>query len=243
MRMLTPLVLLLAGTAACGGRAAPDDLPSDPAALVLQVEELHSSPRPWERGQLPRFSLYGGGRVIVAAGGSDALRSAREYRLSSDGYRDLVDRAYSAHLDRGRELPDQAETDASLLVITLSTPDGERTTRVAAPDAGGGDRDRINDFVRALPAAPADAAAYRPSAIALLATAGVGADPAPRPWPSGRLDQGIRTRQGLCTVAPEAGPIVAVRQEDSRWSSGGRVFAVVGRPLLPEEHTCPDIDR
>jgi hypothetical protein len=237
------LVLLLAGMAACGGRTAPDDLPADPAALVLQVEELHSGPRPGDRGQLPQFSLYGGGRVIVPSGGSAALRSAREYRLSADGYRDLIDRAYAARLDRAGEFADRSETDASLLVVTLSTPDGVRTTRVTAPDAGGGDRDRINDFVRALPAAPADAAPYRPSAIAILATGGVGSDPAPRPWPLGPLDQGIRTRQGLCTVVPEAGPIEGVRQEDSRWSSGGRVFAVVARPLLPDEHACPDIDR
>jgi hypothetical protein len=99
------VVVLLAGTAACGGRAAPEDLSSDPATLVLQVEELHSSPRPWVRGQLPRFSLYGGGRVIVPAGGSAALRSAREYRLSPDGYRDLVDRAYTARLDRPASSP------------------------------------------------------------------------------------------------------------------------------------------
>jgi len=242
MRMMAPVIVLLAGTAACGGRAAPDDLPSDPAALVLQVEELHSSPRPWERGQVPRFSLYGGGRVIAASGGSAALRSAREYQLSPDDYRELVERAYDTRLDRAEELANESETDASLLVITLSTPDGVRTTRVTAPDAGGGDRDRIQDFVRALPAAPADAAAYRPSAIALLATGGVGSDAAVRPWPSGRLDQGVRTRQGLCTVAGEAGPIEGVRQEESRWSSGGRVFAVVGRPLLPEEHGCPDVD-
>jgi hypothetical protein len=180
--------------------------------------------------------------VTPSDASQDALRSAREYQMSPDGYRDLVDRAYAARLDRAGELAHQAETDASLLVITLSTPDGVRTTRVTAPDAGGGDRDRIKDFVRALPAAPADAAANRPSAIAVLATGGVGTDGAARPWPSGPLNQGIRTRQGLCTVVREAGLIEGVRQEESRWGSGGRVFAVVGHPLLPEEHACPDID-
>jgi hypothetical protein len=117
-----------------------------------------------------------------------------------------------------------------------------QTTPVSAPDAGGGDRHRIRDFVRALPAAPANAAAYRPSAITVLATGGVGSEPAPRPWPSSPLDQGTRTRQGWCAVAPEAGPIEGVRQEESRWSSGGRLYAVVGRPLLPDEHACPEID-
>jgi hypothetical protein len=243
MRMIAPVVLLLAGTAACGGRAAPNDLPSDPAALVLRVEERHSSPRPWELGQLPGFSLYGGGRVVVASGGSDALRSAREYQLSTKAYRKLIGRAYAARLDQAGEFPHQGETDASAQIITLSTPEGVRTTRVTAPDAGGGGRDRIEDFVRGLPAAPADAATYRPSAIALLAIAGVGSEVAARPWPSSPLEQGIRTGQGLCTVVRDADPIEGVRQEESRWDSGGQVFAVVGRPLLPEEHACPDIDR
>lgn len=240
--MMAPAALVLAGTAACGGGpAAPEDLPADPAALVLRVEELHSSPRPWELGPLPGFSLYGGGRVIAASGGADALRSAREFRLSPDAYRDLLGRAYAARLDRAGELAHEGETDASALVLTLSTPDGVRTTRVTAPDAGGGDRDRINDFVQALPAAPADAAAYRPAAIAMLAVGGVGTASAARP--SAPLDQGIRTDQGRCAVVRDAGPIQGVRQEQSRWSSGGRVYAVLGRPLLPEEHDCPDIDR
>lgn len=242
MRRLAPVVLLLAGMAACAGPEAPDNLPSDPAVLVLQVTELPSSPRPWERGQLPRFSLYGGGRVIVPAGGGDALRTAREYQLSADGYRDLMDRAYASRLDRSREVADPAQTDASLLVIKLRTPHGVRTTRITAPDAGGEARERIDTFVRRLPAVPADAATYQPAAIAVLATGGVGADPAARRWPFDPLGQGTRTRQGVCTVLAAAGPLEGLGQEASRWSSEGRVFAVVGRPLLPGEHACQDID-
>lgn len=210
---------------------------------MLWVEELHSSPRPWGAG---------------AAAGLLALRRRAGHRRVRRRRRpalrpgipavpgrlpDLLGRAYAARLDRAGELAHEGETDASALVLTLSTPDGVRTTRVTAPDAGGGDRDRINDFVQALPAAPAAAAAYRPAAIAMLAVGGVGTDSAARPWPSAPLDQGIRTDQGRCAVVRDAGPIQGVRQEQSRWSSGGRVYTVLGRPLLPEEHDCPDIDR
>ncbi|GAA4603786.1 hypothetical protein GCM10023107_65450 [Actinoplanes octamycinicus] len=236
-------VLLLAGMAACGGRAAPDDLPADPDVLVLQVAEQRSIPHPWDLGPLPEFSLYGSGRVIVPAGGSAALRSAREFQLSPDAFRDVVDRAYEARLDRGEEIADEPHTDASLLVITLATADGVRTTRVVAPDAGGGDRSRIESFVRALPAAPADAAAYRPPAVALLAVAGAGSEPPVRPWPGTPLDQGVRTQQGRCTVAGDAAPLAGLPQDASRWSSGGKIYTVLARPLLPGEHGCPDLDR
>ncbi|BCJ47048.1 hypothetical protein GCM10010168_34320 [Actinoplanes ianthinogenes] len=234
MRMTALLAVVLAGTASCG-RAGPESLPAGPATLVLQVTVSPSSPRPWERGQVPRFSLYGGGRVIVPAGGDDALRSAREYRLSPGAYRDLVDRAYSAGLDRGGEIDNRAETDSSLLTITLSTAGGVRTTRVVAPDDG----DDVSEFVRTLPETPADAIAYRPVAVAVLATGGVGSEGTVRPWPLEPLERGTRTEAGLCTVTTTAVPFAGTPQEESRWSSGGKVYAVVGRPLLPAEPGCP----
>lgn len=33
------------------------------------------------------------------------------------------------------------------------------------------------------------------------------------------------------------------RQEDSRWSSASKTFAVSFRPLLPDEHSCKDINQ
>ncbi|WIM99426.1 hypothetical protein ACTOB_003077 [Actinoplanes oblitus] len=242
-RIAALAVLLVATTAACGGRAAPDDLPADPDTLVLRVAEYPSSPRPGGRGQVPRFSLYGGGRVVVPAGDGDAMRTAREYRLSPADYRDLLDRAYGAGLDRAGDINEQSQTDSAQLTITLATPDGARTTRVTASEAGGGDRARINAFVSSLPATPPDASAYRPSAVALLAIDGVGDAGAVRAWPLGPLSQGTSTRQGLCTVTREAVPLGRTSQDRSRWRSDDKIFAVVARPLLPDERTCLDLDR
>ncbi|WP_433271578.1 hypothetical protein ACQPZF_12765 [Actinosynnema sp. CS-041913] len=240
--------LLVVGLVACA--TGPDSLPSDPATLVLRVDEQHSGLRPWERGPIPKFSLYGGGRVVVPGEGTDALRAAREYRLAADDYRELVADAYAAGLDRARDHPYDEQTDASLLRITLDTPNGVQTTRVTAPEAGGsGDRGAALAFARSLPAPPESATGYQPTSLAVLATGGVGQDAPAEPWPSGPLERGTSTGEGLCTVV--SGDDLAVvlrlaqgrRQEDSRWTSGGSTFVVSFRPLLPDERTCEDLDR
>jgi hypothetical protein len=245
--------LLLAGVTACGAppEKATGPLPSDPTTLVLRVNELHSSPRPWERGQLPQFSLYGGGRVIVPDSGTEALRSAHEYQLAEDSYRALIADAYTAGLDHDHDHAYQGQTDASLLVVTFRTPNGVRTTRVTAPEVrGSGDRRRVLDFVRSLPRPPNATTAYRPTGLTVLATGGVDqGNIQPQPWPLRPLDQGTRTQEGLCAVVngDDLAQVLRLaqgkRQEDSRWSSVGKTFAVSFRPLLPDEHSCQDIDQ
>ncbi|MGW7081998.1 hypothetical protein ACWGH2_00645 [Streptomyces sp. NPDC054871] len=250
--LLPLLPLLLVAVTACGTEAGDPPAPappSDPRTLVLRVQELHSSPRPWDRGDLPRFSLYGGGHVIAPARTQGALRTAVKYRLTPARYRDLTDAAHAAGLAHARRHEDTTSTDASLLTVTHRTPDGLRSTRVTAPEAGGeGDRGRVLDFVRTrVPPAPSDtpppgAAAYRPAALAILATGGVGADDATaRPWP-------LRPIAGRCEVVTGE-DLVRARQlalgarQNTRWSSGGTLYAVAFRPLLPDEHTCRDLDR
>ncbi len=246
MRAL-PAVGLLFVLAAC--TAGPDSLPSDDKTLVLRVDELHSGLRPWERGPLPRFSLYGGGRVVVPGEGAGALRSAREYKFSAEDYRALVQAAYSAGLDRAREHTYEGQTDASLLLIALGTPSGVQTTRITAPEAGGnGERGQALEFARSLPRPPESTSEYRPTELAVLATGGV-ADGGAQPWPLFPLELGAPTGNGTCTVV-KGDELTAVlrlaqdiRQEDSRWTSAGKTFAVSFRPLLPDEHSCADLDR
>ncbi|HEX6683904.1 MAG TPA: hypothetical protein VF062_13965 [Candidatus Limnocylindrales bacterium] len=216
---------------------------------MLRVAESHSNPYPWDLGPLPRFSLYGGGRVIVAEQGKAAVRSAREFKLSAEQYRELVERAYAAGLWQSASHEYTDQTDSSVLLVTLRTEEGTSTTRVVAPEVDrGGARERVLDFVAGLPATPGTAGGYRPSALAVLATGGVDdGGKAPRPWPMHPLNTGTRTREGQCVVVTGAELDRALDlgkdlvAKDSRWSSDAKTFAVSFRPLLPDERHCADL--
>ncbi|MDQ0604653.1 hypothetical protein QF037_008998 [Streptomyces canus] len=247
--------VLLAGTSvACGGQSssregAPPVASAPPDLLVLRTQESHSGPAPWELGRLPGFSLYGGGRVIVPGEPAGALQTAREFPLSGPQYERIMTDARAAGLGRARTYEDSRSTDASLLRVTLRTTGGVRTTRIAAPEAGGtGSRGELLEYVERLPDAPRGAREFRPTALAVLATSGVSAGSASAtPWPLRPLSEGTWTREGRCTVLTgqaltQAQHLARDARQDSRWTSGGSLYAVSFRPLLPDEHTCRDLD-
>lgn len=228
--------------AACGAELAAPDVAPD--TLVLRAQEVRSGPAPWEMGQLPDFSLYGGGRVVVAAEPAGALEQAREFQLTIQEFERLVADAGAAGLDESRTYEDTDTTDASLLVVSLRTNDGVRTTRIAAPEESGG---LAVEYVERLPEAPQGAHEFRPTALAVLATSGVGEGLAAEPWPLHPLAEGVRTSEGRCTVVTgdeltTAARLAANARQETLWSSGDTLYAVSFRPLLPDEHTCEDID-
>jgi hypothetical protein len=244
-------VLVLAGPmTACGGDSASPELnASAPDTLVLRAQELRSGPAPWELGQLPAFSLYGGGRVLVAGNPAGALQQARDFQLPAPEFEQLVADAGAAGLGQARTYEDTDSTDASLLVVSLRTTDGIRTTRIAEPEAQGARSPRrVAEYVKRLPSAPREAHEFQPTALAVLATSGVSkGSTAAVPWPMRPLAEGIRTRQGMCTLVTggeltEAMRLAASAEQQTRWSSGGKLYAVSFRPLLPDEHTCGDVD-
>ncbi|MFJ2237962.1 hypothetical protein [Streptomyces sp. NPDC087859] len=154
-----------------------------------------------------------------------------------------------AGLGRARGYEDSGSTDASLLRVTLRTTEGLRTTRIAAPEAGGtGSRRELLEYVDRLPDAPRGAREFRPTAPAVLATSGVSAGSASvTPWPLRPLSDGTWTREGRCTVLTDEALTQVQRlardaRQDSRWTSGGSLYAVSFRPLLPDGHTCRDLD-
>ncbi|MFI6340253.1 hypothetical protein [Streptomyces sp. NPDC050535] len=103
-------------------------------------------------------------------------------------------------------------------------------------------------YVERLADAPRGTREFRPTAPAVLATGGVGAGSVPAaPWSLRPLTEGIRTREDRYTVLTGdtlTGALGLARgaRQDSRWSSGGRLYAVSFPPLLPDEHTCRDLD-
>ena len=240
---VSAVLLLAAPTVACDGE--PDQVPhAAPDTLVLRVQEQRSGPAPWELGRLPAFSLYGEGRVVVPVESTSALQQAREFRLPAQEFEWLVANAGWAGLDQARTYEDPNSTDGSLLMVSLRTADGVRTTRVTDPEAGS----QVAAYVEGLPGAPRGASEFQPTALAVLATAGVSDGPAAAvPWPLHLLAEGTRTTQGRCTVVTgdaliEAARLAASAEQETRWSSGGSLYAVSFRPLLPDEHSCGDID-
>ncbi|GAB3969623.1 hypothetical protein V1634_21345 [Plantactinospora veratri] len=233
--------------------------PADPGTLVLQLREWRSMTPPYERAELPEFTLYGGGRVIVGAGWDGSVYRAREYRLDQDRYRQLYRLAHAAGLARARHLDEpMPATDGSLLVASLRSAGRLHTTTLVSPaEDETGARRRIVEFRRTVRLlVPTEdrigGAGYRPTRLAVLVTVGWGApgdDSASPPWPGPELLTGTRTRVGLCTLlgpaAPDAETVALARAAPltTRWRSGGQLVGVVIRPLLPDEYDCADLDR
>ncbi|MEU4424025.1 hypothetical protein AB0F81_25625 [Actinoplanes sp. NPDC024001] len=233
--------------------------PSDPGTLVLQLHLWESMTGPAERAELPEFSLYGGGRVIVGAGWDGSLLRGHEFTLDPRDYRQVYRLAHAAGLARPRHLREPATTtDGTLLVAELRA--GERLRTTTAISLGRhddtGQRLRLTELREELQrhvVAPAriTAGEYRPDRVAVLTAGGLGASdpPVPRPWPYRDPAQGERTVLGLCTIhhgaeAAEIQELARITGQDSRWwnaRTGTHDIAVLVRPLLPEEAGCADL--
>jgi hypothetical protein len=253
------LTLMLAGSTPQFDVSPVPEPPADPSVVVLQLQEWRSLTPPYERAALPELTLHGGGRVIVPAFWDGSLQRAREYLLPPGRYRQIYRLAHRAGLARSAHLDQPvAATDGSLFVASLWSAGRMHTSTLVSPDSTDtGARGRIVDFrqhVRTL-AAPADVttvAAYRPTRLAVLATAGWrgpgdGIPEAPRPWPGPDLLAGARTPIGLCTIL--TGSAMATAEALGRnaslttlWTSGGQQLTVALRPLLPDEHNCADLE-
>ncbi|MEW2358388.1 hypothetical protein [Spirillospora sp. NPDC029432] len=202
-------------------------------------------------GTLPEFSLYADGRAIVPLRSNAPVPALREYRLRPEALRKLLLEARAAGLDRSRTHGSEAQiADAMVLFITM----GEARTRVVQPEAqhvpavSFWKRLDPKGWPQADQAAPP--AAYRAPRIAALA----GESPATdgrrvSDWPVDRpLGEGVRAAGGLCTVytGEDRDTVfkhIATAMDDRRWRSGGRLYSVRLRPMLPDERTCEDITR
>ncbi|PWU56932.1 hypothetical protein DLJ47_04320 [Micromonospora sp. S4605] len=234
--------------------------PSDPNTLVLQLHLWRSMSGPPALAELPEFSLYGGGRVIVGNGWDGSLHRAREFTLSPERYRQIYRLAHAAGLARPRHLPEPGETtDGTMLVAELRSAGHLHTTTVISLGRGHetGPRRRVAEFRRtvrqlALATDPARTTDYRPDLVALLASAGWHGDvrrTAEWQWTDGDPLAGVRTDLGECTTrgGPALPGIEALGRGTplgTQWRSGAERsgFVVLVRPLLPDEKGCADLN-
>lgn len=219
-------------------------------------------------GTVPDFSLYADGRAIVpdAAAGAEPGAGAgglREHRLTPAALRRLLQDARAAGLDRSRTLDQPGVADAFTLEITF----GSARTRIVMAGSGETDpavrfsRERLNPANWAAADLAGAARPYEVQRLAALAyedrsangQAGSRADGQPdgqsvTRWPLGPIGAGTPTVGGHCVVVgghdlATVSRLSRAARPGTRWLSGGRLYSIRFRPLLPDESTCADLAR
>jgi hypothetical protein len=258
------LALLLAACArADGGGAgpAPDDLPADDDALVLQVATVGGFTTAEEQaGRLPVVSVYADGRAVstgpvAAVFPGPAWPNVLVAQLDPGQLRALLDRAVDAGAAAEDDLGRPGVADAPTTRFTVWT-DGRTTVReVYALGEGVGDpqltdeqqaaRQRLLDLVGDLPAGEEP---FTPGAVAVLAAPPVGDPGQPAvAWPGPALPGEPLPGGAPCTlVTGDAARTVteAARQANAQtpWTTpDGARWALTFRPLLPHESGCADL--
>jgi hypothetical protein len=180
----------------------------------------------------------------------------------------LLDKAAAAGVSSGADLGRPGVADAPTTRITVALPGGTRTVEAVAlteaqpddPQLTTAQRDaraKLAAFVqevsdlsaaRGMPAAQP----YRPAAVAAFARPyarpedGLPQQPPAIAWPGPALPGATVTGQTGCVTATgaDAEKVLAAAQSAKAitpWTSGGRRWTVVFRPLLPDEAGCADL--
>jgi hypothetical protein len=232
---LAGATLTLSGCAGNGSSGQDTVWPHAGGELVLQMETVPGMAPPAGAAALPDFSVYGVGTVVVASSGGTAATVAD---LDDGAVADLLDRAV-ALVDDG-EATGVAGPDAPVTMLTY-TRDGAR--KQATLDGTDADvsrlRQRVLDQV-----ADSGSAPYSPTSVAVIAITGGGG--AASAWPLGPLGAGASLDGAFCTVLTGEKSTRALElvtgSPGTAWTSGGRVYAVSVRPLLPDESSCADLE-
>jgi hypothetical protein len=242
MRFVLPLVFLAALGGGCGAEesAGTGDRPRAENGLVLKVEHLRD-------GGVADLTVavYADGRVFrpdprILIYPGPVLTTFSVARVPTDRVAQVV--AAVRELDPE---PASGEPGAGVTVVTVVTESQTRSVRL--PD-GSDEAARLGTAVADLPITGEQR--YRPHAVAVLAQPAKHVEPGPEgiavapraallEWPLVRLRPGCSVVSG-----PDVAPVLAAAQsanELSRWRSGGSLYTVAFRPLLPGESSCDDI--
>ncbi|RFU41964.1 hypothetical protein DZF91_09060 [Actinomadura logoneensis] len=197
---------------------------------------------PWT---VPDFSLYADGTAIVPGKGPEAR--LQRYHLKQPVFQQLVAEARKAGLERSRRIGSDARiADAMVLRIWM----GSAQTDVVMPEQHNVPATAVwkklqpEQWPAGDQQSPPDV--YQPERIAVSAFPS-GDRPAPSgtvAWPLSPLGAGTKLPQGsFCTVyggadAARVRKLAAKTPLGASFSSGGQVYSVQIRPLLPDEKSC-----
>ncbi len=252
MRLGIVFVPLLAVVlTACGSVGLPA-LPSDRETLVLRAKSFVGMPGP-KPAELPEFSLFGGGRLLVPGDREGALQVVREKHLDDRTAKKVYRSAYQDDLDRD-EYVDNNVMDGYLLVFTLYGGEGKlHRVRAATPSTESGGRlgeladfqDELGEVAKYAELAPEP---YRPERLVAVGWAPSESPESTdvRPWPFAALSEPPRVDGGPCLLmegeaARQAEAVGRSATPATRWRTAGTTWLVVFRPLLPDERSCADL--
>jgi hypothetical protein len=256
--------------AACGGSSSgesdPPRAPTGADEVVVRVETaggyLAETRRP---ARLPRFSVFGNGRVMVLGPTTlqfpgPALPNLHEFRVTRDGLARILDGARKAGL-LGNEPPDYGKpgvTDQATTTVTVRANGVARRVDVYALGFTGrvtgvtpeqrALRRRLEQFIdRAGDAGtfgddlvPGSERRYEAAALAVLVRPTEATDAGVHAWPLGDL---AGTDCVVLTGADAATATAAARgtSDGDAWTSADASYDLDFRPLLPDEHGCDDV--
>jgi hypothetical protein len=220
--------------------------PTGPGVLVVRLSQLGGMlPAGGAARRPPNFSLYGDGRLISTPpdDGTQVWPDLAEHRVDAATMNRLYQEAVSA--SRPVSSPDPQVPDGPALSVTVADTGGQPAR--TASFSGLADRavKLLSDFNSA--AQTGTGTPYRPDAVAVIALSAAGGGAAERPWPlagtlPGQPLRGVTVGAG-CTLLrgaslTQARQAVAGVTPSTLWRSGGQLWAVAFRPLLPDEPGC-----
>lgn len=252
------LVLATAGVAGCSGAvASPSDLPTGSEEIVIQFSGGGGN-RPGPccfDSDVPYVTVYGDGRVVFTEHSAGQAPEIRQATMDRDDLAGLLAQAKITGLlgdpDTGGMCCDMGYTRVILgyageryvfSVIGLGLSDSDltftqRLNRYYITALQTQLDDLVKEADRHGEYEPTELAAY----IAFEAKLDVAATPWPLPGslaeagtPTGSDPSCLHVTAGSQTV------VAAARTATTPyWSSAGRTWYVIVRPLLPHEHGCP----
>ncbi len=231
-----------------GGFVAPDQMVGR-----LPVVSVYTDGRVITQG--PQILIYPG----------PALPNLLVQQLDPATVRGLIDKAVEAGVRSGADLGQPGVADAPTTRITVAAPGGTRTLdAVALTEAQADDpqltvaqraaRAKLAAFVQELSDLSAakgmpEAQPYQPEAVAALArpytkpSDGLPKQPDPVAWPGPALPGETLSGTTGCVTASgsDAAKVLAAATAANAitpWTSGGKQWSVVFRPLQPDETGC-----
>lgn len=246
------MILLAAiglGLVACGGDDDDMSSPENSDAVVAQFSSGGGIAGPCcDPWVVPELTVYGDGRVLVI-GDSGGLRQAKV--SPTDVAALLADAAEAGLLDQ--PTPDTGTLCCDLGDTVVALTDAKGTHRFSVVGLGGEEnanadltagqravRQAIVDLrsgLDRLVRESNDVGDYAPEELAAYVSpaddAGPGVETPPWPLPGSLAEGCLHITTGVDKV------LDAGADAPTTWSSAGRTWRVILRPLLPHEHDCP----